>query len=179
MTRMRRCRATNCHAMCEMPHWYCAKHIDQEADYLATRERWARGHDTNYQRKYNQHTRNRTEAKHDQYAFYRSREWQRLRKLVLDRDQHVCQYCLVNHRVTQGNTVDHIRPARIDVSHRSSPDNLATICPKCHRLKTDWENNYYYINDDRNVAKPNVEMIDDVRIVVAMMEEYHDGLDAN
>lgn len=143
MPRVRRCRAAGCHAMCEMPHWYCAKHIDQEADYLATRERWARGHDANYQRKYNQHTRNRTEAKRDQYAFYRSREWQRLRRLVLDRDQHVDQYALMAGQVVQANTVDHIVPIEVAPQLQDDPNNLIACTSRTNRIKTEWEQSYY------------------------------------
>lgn len=143
MPRVRRCRATDCHAMCEMPHWYCARHIDQEANYLATRERWARGHDANYQRKYNQHTRNRNAIKSKQYQFYRSHQWQSLRREVMDRDMHMDQYAKLAGRIAQGNTVDHIVPAEIAPELMDNPSNLVTCSPATHRIKTKWEQKYY------------------------------------
>jgi 5-methylcytosine-specific restriction endonuclease McrA len=126
-----------------MPHWYCAKHIDQEADYLATRERWARGHDASYQRKYNKVTRNRNESKSKQYQFYRSRTWQSLRRQAMDRDMHMDQYALLSGAIVQGNTVDHIVPAEVAPELMNDPSNLVTCSPATHRAKTKWEREYY------------------------------------
>lgn len=143
MPKVRRCRAAGCHTPCLVPHWYCPKHIDQEAAYLATRERWARGHDSNYQHKYNTITRNRTADKREQYDFYRSAEWQRLRKFVLDRDQHVDQYALTAYQVVQATTVDHIVPIEVAPELRDDPDNLIACTARTNRIKTEWEQEYY------------------------------------
>ena len=125
--------------MVQLPDHYCAKHHEHEAEYLANRQRWARSHSKQYQRKYNTVTRYRNDAKSKQYQFYRSRQWQRLRQQVLDRDHYVCQYC----GQPNSRTVDHVVPIEYDEKLKDHLDNLATICRKCHRLKTDWEQSWY------------------------------------
>ena len=139
MPRFRRCRQPGCHAMVQLPAHYCKQHYEHEAEYLANRQRWARTHGKQYQHKYNTQTRNRNATKHDQYQFYRSSQWQRLRKQALERDYYICQYC----GQPNSKTVDHIVPIEYDDKLKDHLDNLATICRKCHRLKTDWEHLWY------------------------------------
>ena len=139
MSRFRRCRYPGCHAMVQLPHHYCKQHFEHEAEYLANRQRWARAHGKQYQRKYNTVTRYRNDTKSKQYNFYRTRQWQELRQRTLDRDHYICQYC----GQPNSNTVDHIVPIEFDESLMASIDNLAVICRKCHRLKTDWEHSWY------------------------------------
>lgn len=143
MPRVRRCRQPGCHAMVRHPNHYCREHFEHEAEYLENRARWARARDRLYTHKYNTVTRNRDNNKSDQYKFYRSRTWVQLRKTVLHRDNFLCQYCKAMGKVTPGDTVDHTVPIEYDNKLRDNPDNLATICPACHRLKTDWEQDYY------------------------------------
>jgi RNA-directed DNA polymerase len=60
-----------------------------------------------------------------------------LRPLILERDGYICQRC--DRPVTAHKAqIDHIRPVRrfkrpIDANH---PDNLWTLCDKCHTEKT-------------------------------------------
>ena len=89
MPRFRRCRYPGCHAMVQLPDHYCQQHYEHEAEYLANRQRWARSHNRQYQHRYNTQTRNRNSMKHNQYQFYRSRQWQRLRAQVLERDHYI------------------------------------------------------------------------------------------
>lgn len=139
MPRYRRCRYPDCHAMVQLPDHYCKQHHSHEAEYLANRQRWARSHDKQYQRKYNHVTRYRNDVKSEQYNFYRTTTWVRLRQQALDRDHYVCQYC----GQPNSKTVDHIVPIEYDPTRKASIDNLATICRQCHRLKTQWEQSYY------------------------------------
>lgn len=44
MPRVRQRRQPGGHAMVQLPDHYCAKHYEHEAEYLATRQRWARSH---------------------------------------------------------------------------------------------------------------------------------------
>lgn len=71
--------------------------------------------------------------------------WERVRKVVLQRDAGLCQVCLRKNAYTAGNIVDHIvskakaaalrwGQARID-----DPANLQTICKPCHDIKTEQE----------------------------------------
>lgn len=159
MPRFRRCRQPGCHAMVQFPNHYCQEHFEHEAEYLASRQKWARSHDKQYQRKYNTVTRNRNDNKSKQYQFYRSKQWQGLRQQVLDRDHYTCQYC---HR-PNANTVDHIVPVEVNQSKRADINNLAVICRRCHREKTDWEQEYYGTgkNNKLKIVVPvtNVEII--------------------
>lgn len=139
--------------MVDASHYYCMAHRDQEQAYLDNRKRWARGHETSYQRKYNKVTRNRNDSKSNQYAFYRSKLWSSLRQAVLVRDRHLCQYCLVRGIYMQGNTVDHIVPIEVDSSKKGTTNNLATCCPSCHKLKTAWEQRYYGTGIDNKIIK--------------------------
>lgn len=129
--------------MCEVPHWYCDQHRDQEAQYLETRQRWARGHDAEYQHKYNTVTRNRSTAKSEQYHFYQTKQWKALRQLVLDRDAHLDQYAKAVGIYRPGNTVDHVVPYEIAPDLHDKASNLVTCSAESHKLKTKWEQSYY------------------------------------
>jgi 5-methylcytosine-specific restriction protein A len=58
-------------------------------------------------------------------------EWQILRKQILNRDYHTCQAC----QGTKGPLhVDHLRPRH--TGGQDNPENLQTLCQKCHAEKT-------------------------------------------
>lgn len=166
MPRVRRCRYPGCHAMVQLPAHYCKQHYEHEAGYQANRQRWARSHNQQYQHKYNAQTRNRNATKHDQYQFYRSRQWQRLREQALERDHYICQYC----GQPNSDTVDHIVPIEYDGALKDSLDNLATICRQCHRLKTDWEHSWYGTGID-NRRKRVAELHDVLSIKYLMNKD--------
>lgn len=163
MPRYRRCRQPGCHAMVKYPNHYCTKHFEHEAEYLANRQRWARAHGKQYQRKYNTVTRYRNDTKSKQYNFYRTRQWQELRQRTLDRDHYICQYC----GQPNSKTVDHIVPIEFDQSLMASIDNLAVICRKCHRLKTDFEHQYYGTGQGNEIK--NVNEVFDVNKIAILM----------
>ena len=170
MPRVRRCRQQGCHTMVECPDHYCTRHFEPEAEYLASRQRWARSRDQHYQRKYNTVARNRSERKSEQYSFYRSRQWARLRRNALERDNYLCKYCAAINIVTPAKTVDHIVPIEYDASLRDDPNNLAVICYSCHRAKTDWEQAYYGTGQGN---KPTgAKAIDNINQVVRQMKKH-------
>ncbi len=105
MPRTRRCRYPNCHAMVTFPDHYCQQHYEYEAEYLASRQRWARSNDKQYTHKCNTVTRYRNEDKRQQYNFYRTRQWSHLRQRVLERDHYLCAYCKAQGTVTPAMTV--------------------------------------------------------------------------
>ena len=60
--------------------------------------------------------------------------WQKIRKLILQRDNHLCQQCKKVGLTTPANEVDHIvSKAR---GGTDNPSNLQAICSDCHRTKT-------------------------------------------
>ena len=60
--------------------------------------------------------------------------WERVRAVVLRRDNHLCQECLRNGRVHEAKEVDHIKAKARGGSDAES--NLEVICHDCHRSKT-------------------------------------------
>ncbi|MQB65568.1 HNH endonuclease [Limosilactobacillus reuteri] len=166
MPRYRRCRQPNCHAMVQFPNHYCPKHFEYEAEYLANRQRWARAHSKQYQRKYNTVTRYRNDTKSEQYNFYRTKQWQDLRQRILDRDHYICRYC----GQSNSKTVDHIVPIEFDPMCKASIDNLTTICRRCHRAKTQWEQ--YYYGTGQGHHRQNVPEIRDITRISRLMKKF-------
>lgn len=172
MPRVRRCRAINCHNLAQHPHYYCQEHIDQEQAYLDSRAKWTRAGQKEYRDKYNKQTRNRSVTKREQYAFYKSSMWTKsLRPQVLERDHHLCQYCLLNGKYTPGNTVDHVVPIEYDPTLKDDIANLATSCRDCHKLKTEWEQEYYGTGS-HGVLK-RVAPITDISTIAKLLNPPH------
>lgn len=65
--------------------------------------------------------------------------WDKLRKVVLQRDRGLCQPCLQAGRVTVATHVDHVVPKSQGGTDDES--NLRAICRPCHQAKTDQEKN--------------------------------------
>lgn len=166
MPRVRRCRYPGCHAMVNLPDHYCQQHYEHEAEYLANRQRWARSHNKHYQHRYNTQTRYRNNESSERYSFYQSRQWSSLRNQVLDRDHYVCQYC----GQPNSRTVDHIVPIAVDHGLMADVDNLATICSRCHRSKTDWEQRYYGTGKDNHLT--GAAEIKDIGTVLKAMRSH-------
>lgn len=169
MPRVRRCRQPGCHTMVEFPDHYCQAHYEHETAYLESRQRWARSHNKHYEHKYNTVTRYRNGGKRRQYNFYRTRQWSRLREQILERDHFLCAYCQVRGVITPAKTVDHTVPIEYDDKLRDDVDNLAVICGKCHRAKTDWEQRYYGTGQGNQLKQ--VTEIRDVPSVVILLQE--------
>ena len=60
--------------------------------------------------------------------------WRKLRKIVLERDNMLCQSCLKEGRVRVAMVVDHIKPKA--KGGDDSLGNLNSLCRKCHDHKT-------------------------------------------
>jgi len=60
--------------------------------------------------------------------------WDKIRLIILKRDNYLCQTCSRSGRLSAGNTVDHI----ISKANGGTDEhnNLETICKPCHALKT-------------------------------------------
>lgn len=63
--------------------------------------------------------------------------WERLRAIVLARDNYLCQVCLEDYKITPATEVDHIIPK--SKGGTDDPDNLQSICTDCHRVKTEYD----------------------------------------
>lgn len=63
--------------------------------------------------------------------------WNYWSKTTKIRDDYTCQIC--GFREPEIMEVDHIKPKSLFPELRKSPDNLLTLCPNCHRRKTNRE----------------------------------------
>jgi len=69
-----------------------------------------------------------------------TREWRRVREIVLKRDAHTCVYC-----GGEGGSVDHVIPySRGGNDHI---DNLVTACMRCNRAKGDRDPRFWKPSD--------------------------------
>lgn len=71
-------------------------------------------------------------ARDDIDKLYKTKRWQKIRKMVIVRDLGICQECKKCGRYSRGNTVHHIIEAREDIEMFWDIDNLELICPSCH-----------------------------------------------
>ena len=60
--------------------------------------------------------------------------WDKLRKVIMQRDCGLCQVCANAGRVTIAQAVDHIKPKAKGGTDAES--NLQAICKPCHDAKT-------------------------------------------
>lgn len=69
-------------------------------------------------------------------GFYRSKEWQGTRKLVLARSGGLCERCLEGGKLTPADVVHHRIPLSAenmgDPEITLNPDNLLALCDECH-----------------------------------------------
>ena len=65
------------------------------------------------------------------------KDWERVRRFVLDRENWRCQWC-----GGYGNEVDHIHPLEHG-GDEVNPQNLQTLCVGCHLAKTRGDRNKY------------------------------------
>jgi 5-methylcytosine-specific restriction protein A len=61
-------------------------------------------------------------------------DWDKLRKVILERDKWLCRPCIISGRVTAAQAVDHIKPKAMGGG--DDPENLQSICNACHSAKT-------------------------------------------
>lgn len=64
--------------------------------------------------------------------FYNTRKWIKKREVILRRDEYLCRECKRYGKVTQANTVHHVRTLEEYPELRLNNDNLISVCGKCH-----------------------------------------------
>ncbi|NYZ69789.1 HNH endonuclease [Endozoicomonas sp. SM1973] len=113
----RPCRSLDCSGLTREKHGYCEQHKQQASGWT----QWQKNKGNRHQRGY-------------------GKPWERLRKLVLERDTYLCQMCLLMNKYTPANIVDHIKPK--SQGGDDALENLQAICRACHQKKTDQEKNH-------------------------------------
>ena len=83
------------------------------------------------QKQYDKYSRNKKSK-----TFYNSREWLKVRKLVLIRDKYLCQHCFKLKKIKRAEMIDHIIPITINWKLRLTINNLQALCNSCHGAKT-------------------------------------------
>lgn len=68
----------------------------------------------------------------------KTRRWQVLRQIILERDGWACVDCGARKRLE----IDHVQPVRTRPDLAFDPANLATRCASCHTKKTRIECGY-------------------------------------
>ncbi|EGQ4346662.1 HNH endonuclease [Staphylococcus pseudintermedius] len=110
MAIMRRCNHPTCNTLIHHNERYCDKHKTYTNDkYNDERQR----NDPEYLR------------------FYKSKQWQNMRELVMLENDYLCKSC-----GRQADVVDHIIPTKVDWSKRLDKNNLQPLCNECHNRKT-------------------------------------------
>jgi 5-methylcytosine-specific restriction enzyme A len=74
--------------------------------------------------------RNKRPTKYDK--FRGSREWQRKRAAIVQRDLHLCQVCMQQGIYNSAVEVHHIVPLSEDFNKRLDDNNLICLCHKHH-----------------------------------------------
>ena len=96
---------------------------------------------------------------HRKDGFYNSKEWYKIRAIVLKRDRYRCRFCGRSVNGKGLSRVDHIKK-RVDYPELSlDANNLQVLCSKCHEsVKTrDEANPNRGCNPDGTPIDPNNE----------------------
>lgn len=133
--RMRECNYPTCHELIAPDKRYCDKHKEYEQSQSKQRNK-------RYNAMYRDKERN---------TFYQSKQWQKVRNYVINRDYYMCQCC--GSAVNDKKIVDHIVPLRIDKTKALSTDNLWSLCDKCHNRKTILEEQILHSSNGVNKIK--------------------------
>lgn len=143
MPMVRRCKADGCRELVERPAHFCTAHKNMEASYTQERNRYSRT-------RYNTRVRNRDDESKERYAFYRSKTWSSIRKIALERDNYLCQYCLALGVVTPDARVgDHVTPVEIAPELKTDVSNVVATCRSCDNTKRTLEQEIYGTGQNR------------------------------
>ena len=104
----RPCRRTGCVGKATKRHGYCDTHFKTDAG-------WRDRNKVHWRKRY-------------------GKNWEKLRKKVLERDEYLCQVSLKQGRYVVATEVDHIIPISKRCTHDES--NLQSICEVEHKKKT-------------------------------------------
>lgn len=147
MAKWRECSKPTCTELIQYPNKYCVKHkLENEQQREKERK------EKSYQKMklYNQHNRERND-------FYQSKQWKQTRNYIINRDNYICQVC--GEVITDRKIIDHIIPLRCNVDKQLDENNLWTLCYRCHKLKTNLEeqiiNSPNGINKIKHISKDN------------------------
>ena len=120
---LRPCRKMNCTALTRDEMGYCDKH---KVEYLEILKKQKVERD----KRYDENVRKTRDKKY--HEFYKSDEWERVKKAILVRDKGLCQWCYKQGKLKSADVVHHIVELKQDWSRRLDPSNLVSLCHECH-----------------------------------------------
>ncbi|SFL49458.1 HNH endonuclease [Lactococcus garvieae] len=165
--RVIRCKHSGCITLVTPEELFCSVHITERSTYLEKRKQWGQ-RNKQKEKRYNS-TFRYSNDRSERETFYHTKEWKVLRQRALERDNHQCQYCKMQAKVSPAKIVDHIVPAQFNERKMRDLINLASACQKCHDLKTRWEQAYYgtgYYKDGKSKVLKDVKEITDLKELV-------------
>ena len=162
--RVIRCKHSHCVKLVKPDELFCSEHITERPAYLEKRKQWGQ-RNKQKQKRYNKVLRYSNDRS-ERESFYHTKAWKSLRKQALERDNHQCQYCKFQAKVSPAKIVDHIVPTQFNENKMKDLSNLASSCQKCHDKKTRWEQAYYgtgYTKDGKSKELKEVKEIADLK----------------
>ena len=98
-------------------------------------------------------------------TFYRSKPWLAVRQQVLNRDNYIDQFELVeNNRIIPGNTVHHIIPLRERWDLRADIRNLEVISKSNHNREHPERNGGSVVRTEYETKRRNARLVHAVKI---------------
>ncbi len=71
-------------------------------------------------------------AEADYSYFYKTKEWERKRIVILKKDRYLCKECYRYGKVVEANTVHHVIPLQVRPDLKLNNKNLISLCEGCH-----------------------------------------------
>lgn len=113
------CKKIGCKNLAIPPNKYCDSHLHlQEKEKLELNKL------------YDSKVRFKRDLKYAE--FYRSKEWDKVRKARLALDTGLCQKCKKEGKITIADMVHHKVEIKDDWDKRLDIENLISLCNKCH-----------------------------------------------
>lgn len=113
----------------ECKHFGCFKLTDSASGYCEE-------HKEEFKEKERERRKRFIKYNNDKFnQFYWTKAWKDKRDYILCRDNHLCQDCLRNKKITVATDVHHIIKLRIAWDKRLDDDNLISLCSNCHKKR--------------------------------------------
>lgn len=126
-------------------HKGCKKLIGFKEGYCEEHKINAKENSQDRYRRYDKQREGRSDRK-----IYNSTSWDKIRDKIKQRDFGLCKLCLYNNEIKDMELVHHIVEVREDETLAYNPDNLISVCDKCHKL-------IHKEYDKNNISRKNMK----------------------
>lgn len=98
-------------------------------------------------------------------SFYRSPEWERVRRAALVRDHGMCQHPGCNHPAQEVHHIIHLTPDNInDATISLNLDNLQSLCRECH-MREHYDERVRGVSYANRIRMQHSDILDDITFV--------------